>query len=173
MVASLCSRLVRAQVTERTVEDVNIPELVSRVSQHFFDPYSFCHILHGFIFYGLWGWWPELVWGRAWWWVWLAGAGLAVLAELCHEIIENSEWVIQLYRSNSGTSSQYEVSTTKALYDYATSAFLAGEFFALALAHKQVVSTNYNYLLALTPMETTRFWVNQEDKARGRSSKLY
>ena len=81
-----------------------------RVSQHFFDPYSFCHILHGFIFYGLWGWWPELVWGRAWWWVWLAGAGLAVLAELCHEIIENSEWVIQLYRSNSGTSSQYEVS---------------------------------------------------------------
>ena len=116
-----------------------------RVSQHFFDPYSFCHILHGFIFYGLWGWWPELVWGRAWWWVWLAGAGLAVLAELCHEIIENSEWVIQLYRSNSGTSSQYEVSTTKALYDYATSAFLAGEFFALALAHKQVVSTNYNY----------------------------
>ena len=116
-----------------------------RVSQHFFDPYSFCHILHGFIFYGLWGWWPELVWGRAWWWVWLAGAGLAVLAELCHEIIENSEWVIQLYRSNSGTSSQYEVSTTKTLYDYATSAFLAGEFFALALAHKQVVSTNYNY----------------------------
>ena len=87
-----------------------------RVSQHFFDPYSFCHILHGFIFYGLWGWWPELVWGRAWWWVWLAGAGLAVLAELCHEIIENSEWVIQLYRSNSGTSSQYEVPTLPRLY---------------------------------------------------------
>ena len=97
-----------------------------RVSQHFFDPYSFCHILHGFIFYGLWGWWPELVWGRAWWWVWLAGAGLAVLAELCHEIIENSEWVIQLYRSNSGTSSQYEVPTLPRLYnDYATTEFLA------------------------------------------------
>ena len=30
------------------------------MSQHFFDPYSFCHILHGFIFFGLWGWWPEL-----------------------------------------------------------------------------------------------------------------
>ena len=69
-----------------------------RVSQHFFDPYSFCHILHGFIFYGLWGWWPELVWGYAWWWVWLLGAVLGVMAELVHELIENSEWCIELYR---------------------------------------------------------------------------
>ena len=81
---------------------------VSRVSQHFFDPYSFCHILHGFIFYGLWGWWPELVWGPVWWWPWLAGAALAVLAELVHEVIENSEWMIELYRQNSGTSGQYQ-----------------------------------------------------------------
>ena len=42
-----------------------------RVSQHFFDPYSFLHILHGFIFFGLWGWWPGLVWGVEWWWVWV------------------------------------------------------------------------------------------------------
>ena len=71
---------------------------IFRVSQHFFDPYSFCHILHGFIFYGLWGWWPELVWGYNWWWVWLLGAVLAVLGELVHELIENSEWCIELYR---------------------------------------------------------------------------
>ena len=43
-----------------------------------------------------------------WWWPWLAGAGLAVLGELVHEIIENSEWMIQMYRSNSGTSGQYQ-----------------------------------------------------------------
>jgi len=79
-----------------------------RVSQYFFDPYSFCHILHGFIFYGLWGWWPELVWGYNWWWVWLLGAVLAVLGELVHELIENSEWCIELYRNNSGTSGQYD-----------------------------------------------------------------
>ena len=65
---------------------------IFRVSQHFFDPYSFCHILHGFIFYGLWGWWPELVWGYNWWWVWLLGAVLAVLGELVHELIENSDY---------------------------------------------------------------------------------
>ena len=109
------------------------------MSQHFFDPYSFCHVLHGFIFYGLWGWWPELVWGRAWWWVWLAGAGLAVLAELCHEIIENSEWVIQLYRSNSGTSSQYEVPDYPE-YPGSIMTTLLERFFSLAL--KQNVSTN-------------------------------
>jgi len=84
-----------------------------RVSQHFFDPYSFLHILHGFIFYGLWGWWPELIWGRAWWWVWLVGALLAVLGELVHEVIENSDYIIQLYRKNSGTSGQYEGDSTQ------------------------------------------------------------
>ena len=49
-----------------------------------------------------------MVWGYAWWWVWIVGAILAVLGELVHEIIENSECVIQLYRNNSGTSGQYE-----------------------------------------------------------------
>ena len=76
-----------------------------RVSQHFFDPYSFCHILHGFIFYGLWGWWPELVWGYAWWWVWLLRAVIGVMAELVHELIENSYWCIELYRYLQGVKS--------------------------------------------------------------------
>eukprot|EP00088_Acartia_fossae_P021824 TRINITY_DN23190_c0_g1_i1.p1 TRINITY_DN23190_c0_g1~~TRINITY_DN23190_c0_g1_i1.p1 ORF type:complete len:222 (-),score=26.43 TRINITY_DN23190_c0_g1_i1:91-726(-) len=78
-----------------------------RVSQHFFDPYSFMHIEHGFIFYGLWGWWPELVWGYTWWWVWIVGGVLNFLAELTHEIIENTPCIIQLFRNNSGTSSEY------------------------------------------------------------------
>ena len=84
--------------THATSAWYNLLSIIFRVSQHFFDPYSFCHILHGFIFYGLWGWWPELVWGYNWWWVWLLGAVLAVLGELVHELIENSEWCIELYR---------------------------------------------------------------------------
>jgi hypothetical protein len=83
------------------------------VSQHFFDPYSFCHILHGFIFYGCWGWWPGLVFGPVWWWVWVVGAVLSLVGELVHELIENSECVINLYRNNSGTSSQYEGDSTQ------------------------------------------------------------
>ena len=81
-----------------------------RVSQHFFDPYSFLHILHGFIFYGCWGWWPPQLFcsDDCWWWIWLVGPVLALLAELTHEIVENSDWMIQLYRSNSGTSGLYE-----------------------------------------------------------------
>ena len=49
-----------------------------------------------------------MVWGHVWWWPWLAGAALAVLAELTHEVIENSQWMIELYRQNSGTSGQYQ-----------------------------------------------------------------
>jgi len=104
-----------------------------RVSQHFFDPYSFCHILHGFIFFGLWGWWPELVWGYAWWWVWLVGAVLALLGELVHEIIENSKWVIQLYRDNSGTSGQYEGDSTQNIIGDLISALFG--WYVTALLH--------------------------------------
>ena len=39
--------------------------------------------------------------------MWLVGAALSLLAELVHEIVENSEWMIQLYRNNSGTSGLY------------------------------------------------------------------
>jgi len=85
-----------------------VPEWYApRVSQHFFDPYSFMHIMHGFIFYGCWGWWPELVWGYTWWWVWIAGAACNFLAELTHEIIENTPCIIQCFRQNSGTSALY------------------------------------------------------------------
>jgi hypothetical protein len=42
------------------------------------------------------------------WWVWLVGAAISLLAELTHELVENSEWMIQLYRNNSGTSGLYQ-----------------------------------------------------------------
>ena len=43
----------------------------------------------------------------------VVGAVLALLGELVHELIENSECVIQLYRNNSGTSGQYEGDSTQ------------------------------------------------------------
>ena len=79
-----------------------------RVSQHPFDPYSFLHILHGFVFFGLWGWWPGMDWEEEWLWVWVEGPLLGLLVELSHEVVENTQWMIDLYRANSGTSAHYE-----------------------------------------------------------------
>ena len=63
----------------------------SDTSQHLLDPYSFTHMLHGFIFCWLIGWFaPRL--SRAWQ-LWLA-----VAAEAVWEVVENSEFIIQRYR---------------------------------------------------------------------------
>lgn len=64
-------------------------------SQHLLDPYSFTHMLHGFIFCGL------LTWGAgkrvSWpWRLWLA-----VAAEALWEIFENTEFVVRRYRENT------------------------------------------------------------------------
>ena len=42
------------------------------------------------------------------WWVWLVGPALSLGLELIHEVIENSEWMIQRYRAASGTSQLYQ-----------------------------------------------------------------
>jgi hypothetical protein len=63
----------------------------SDTSQHLLDPYSFTHVLHGFIFCWLIGWLaPRLSWT---WQLWMA-----VAAEAVWEVIENSDFVIQRYR---------------------------------------------------------------------------
>lgn len=60
-------------------------------SQHFLDPYSFTHVLHGFAYGGLLAWAvPRL--SPAW------RLCLAVLVEAMWEVIENSDFIIQRYR---------------------------------------------------------------------------
>jgi hypothetical protein len=63
----------------------------SETSQQLFDPYSFTHMLHGFIFAGL----LALMLPRANW-RWRVALGVA--AEALWEIIENTEYVINRYR---------------------------------------------------------------------------
>lgn len=60
-------------------------------SQHLFDPYSFSHVLHGFIFF----WLVSLIAPRipAWW-----KLLIAVLIEAGWELLENSAFIIQRYR---------------------------------------------------------------------------
>jgi hypothetical protein len=66
----------------------------SHNSQHLFDPYTFTHVLHGVVFYGL------LAWGRPGlalpWRLWLA-----TFVEASWEIVENSEFVIERYRETT------------------------------------------------------------------------
>jgi Protein of unknown function (DUF2585) len=67
--------------------DVNGPHC----SQHLADPYSFSHVEHGILFYGLFTWlWPRMALG------WRFAMALAV--EVTWEIVENTNWVIDRYR---------------------------------------------------------------------------
>jgi hypothetical protein len=60
-------------------------------SQHFSDPYSFSHLLHGVLFFGML--WP-LREKLNWWW----RMNIAVALEAAWEILENSSIVIDRYR---------------------------------------------------------------------------
>ncbi len=64
----------------------------SETSQHFSDPYSFTHMLHGFIFCWL-LWLALLRWPLRW------RLCLAISAEALWEVIENSSFVIERYRA--------------------------------------------------------------------------
>ena len=63
-------------------------------SQHLLDPYSFTHLLHGFVLCGL----LVLIAPRlsAVWQLWLA-----VSIEALWEVVENSEFVIRRYREET------------------------------------------------------------------------
>jgi hypothetical protein len=64
----------------------------SNTSQHLFDPYSFTHVLHGFLFFWLIAWIvPRLKAGRQ--------LILAVAVEAAWEILENTNFVIERYRT--------------------------------------------------------------------------
>ena len=66
----------------------------SNNSQHFLDPYSFTHILHGFLFFWLIAWFlPRLA--SSW------QLTLAVAVEALWEIFENTNFIIDRYRSET------------------------------------------------------------------------
>jgi hypothetical protein len=63
-------------------------------SQHFLDPYSFTHILHGFLLFWLISWLAPRV-------NWKWQLSLAIAAEALWEVFENTEFIINRYRSET------------------------------------------------------------------------
>lgn len=69
-------------------------------SQHFLDPYTFTHVLHGVLFF----WLANLIFPK------LSGAWrffIATLAEAAWEVLENTNYTIEKYRENTASLDYY------------------------------------------------------------------
>ena len=68
----------------------------NHTSQHFLDPYTFTHVLHGILFFWLAG----LIFSKfstAW------QLFIAILAEAAWEVLENTNFIIEKYRENTAS----------------------------------------------------------------------
>ena len=108
----------------------------SENSQHLLDWYSFSHVIHGFLWYGL-GW---LILPRA---SVLARFALALAVESSWEILENTPFIIARYRTETISLSYYGDSVVNSLSD--TACMVAG----FVLARKLPISVTVGLALAL------------------------
>lgn len=70
-------------------------------SQHFFDPYAFTHVLHGFLFLWILSLIVHTILGKKLSFAWLLF--FAVFAEAAWEVVENSQYVIEKYREQTAS----------------------------------------------------------------------
>lgn len=88
----------------------------SHTSQHFLDPYTFTHILHGVMFF----WLASLIFPKissAWRFF------IAIFAEAAWEVLENTNYTIQKYRENTASLDYYGDSILNSIGDLAACAF--------------------------------------------------
>ncbi|HQU81482.1 MAG TPA: DUF2585 family protein [Pyrinomonadaceae bacterium] len=96
----------------------------SHTSQHFLDPYTFTHILHGVMFF----WFINLLFKKfsfSW------QLFVAVLVEAAWEILENSNFIIEKYRENTASLDYFGDSVLNSVGDVFSCAF--GFFIAYKL----------------------------------------
>lgn len=137
----------------------------THTSQHFLDPYSFTHVLHGVMFF----WIAGIVFKR------LSGSwrfAIAIIAESAWEILENSNYIIEKYRENTASLDYFGDSVFNSIGDVAACAigfavasrlgrwrsllfFVAVEILLLIWIRDGLL---LNILMLLYPLEQVKSW---------------